>query len=87
MLWNTFDMWLTEERDIEVASRGLPFPKLFTPVIANLRRQEVLAFGEAVRIPAVVRAPDYRTAMSQLKELYRNISNKRSDAARLQGYG
>jgi len=87
MLWNTFDMWLTEVSDIEVASKGLPFPKLLTPVIANLRRQEVLAFGEAVRIPAVVRTPDYKTAMSQLKELYRNISDKRSDAARLQGYG
>ncbi len=87
MLWNTFDMWLTEESDIEVASKGLPFPKLFTPVIANLRRQEVLAFGEAVRIPAVVRAPDYKTTMSKLKDLYRSISNKSSDAARLQGYG
>ena len=87
MLWNTFDMWLTEESDIEVASKGLPFPKLFTPVIANLRRQEVLAFGEAVRIPAVVRAPDYKTSMNGLRELYRSIINKSSDAAKLQGYG
>ena len=87
MLWNTFDMWLTEESDIEVASKGLPFPKLFIPVIANLRRQEMLAFGEAVKIPAVVRAPDYKAAMNQLKDLYRSISNKSSDVARLQGYG
>ncbi|MEM3709918.1 MAG: ATP-binding protein [Nitrososphaerales archaeon] len=89
MLWNTFAMWLTEEKDIEVASKGLPFPKLFKPVIENLRRQEVLAFGEAVRIPAVVKVQDYKTTITRLKETYRNIRKKRrqqADAASMQGY-
>jgi DNA helicase HerA-like ATPase len=87
MLWNTFVMWLTEDSDVEVASKGLPFPKLFRPVIENLRRQEVLVFGEAVTIPAVVKAQDYKDTISRLKKIYREVCVKRrGDAASLQGY-
>jgi DNA helicase HerA-like ATPase len=87
MLWNTFVMWLTEDSDVEVASKGLPFPKLFRPVIENLRRQEVLVFGEAVTIPAVVKAQDYKDTISRLKKVYREVCVKRrGDAASLQGY-
>jgi DNA helicase HerA-like ATPase len=87
MLWNTFVMWLTEDSDVEVASKGLPFPKLFKPVVEDLRRQEVLVFGEAVTIPAVVKAQDYRDTMSKLKKIYRDVCAKRQeDAASLQGY-
>lgn len=70
MLWNNFVMCLTEDRDIESISRGLPFPKLFKPVIEKLRRQELLVFGEAVKIPAVVKVPEYKQAIKELREIY-----------------
>jgi len=89
MLWNTFAMWLTEDDDVEIASKGLPFPKLFKPVIGNLRRQEVLVFGEAVTVPAVLRVQDYKDAVSKLREIYKVVcqeKRKANDVAELQGY-
>ncbi len=71
MLWNRFVMNLAEEKDIETATMGLPFKRLFKPLVERLRRGEVLLFGEAVKIPAVVKVADYKQMMKRLQEEYR----------------
>lgn len=70
MLWNSFVMCLTEDSDIEAASKGLPHPKLFKPVIERLRRREVLVFGEAFSVPSVIAVRDYKKAIEDAKKLY-----------------
>jgi len=73
MLWNYFVMLLTEDSDVDVCTKGLPYSKLFKPVVQQLRRQEVLVYGEAVNVPAVLKIVDYKTTMDKLTEKYRNV--------------
>ena len=77
MLWNYFVMLLTEDSDIDVCTKGLPYPKLFKPVVQQLRRQEVLVYGEAINVPAVLKIVDYRSTMDRLAEKYRNALIKK----------
>lgn len=89
MLWNTFVMCLTEASDIDAASKGLPFSKLFRPVIEGLRRREVLIFGEAISIPSVVTVRDYKSAISEAKEIYKQLikSAEAEKLGEMYGYG
>lgn len=77
MLWNYFVMLLTEDSDIDVCTKGLPYPKFFKPVIQQLRRQEVLVYGEAINVPATLRIVDYKSTMGKLAEKYRNFLTKK----------
>ncbi|MCS7385505.1 MAG: ATP-binding protein [archaeon GB-1867-005] len=89
MLWNNFVMCLTEDSDIEAASKGLPHPKLFKPVIERLRRKEVLVFGEAISVPSVVAVRDYGEAIEEAKKLYSELvsSEESVKIGEMFGYG
>lgn len=76
MLWSNFVLTLTDEKDIEVATRGLKFASLFKPVVSTLKRKEALIFGEAIRLPAVVNIVDYKEFIKEIKDYYLNISEK-----------
>ncbi len=88
MLWNNFIMCLTEDSDIEAASKGLPHPKLFKPVIEGLRRREVLIFGEAISIPSIVTVRNYREAIEEAKKIYNELtkSEEAEKLAEIYGY-
>ncbi|MHA1594341.1 MAG: ATP-binding protein [Candidatus Baldrarchaeia archaeon] len=79
MLWNKFVMCLENEKDIEAASIGLPFPHLFKPVIQRLQRQEVLVFGEAINVPAVVKVPEYKERIKEMRAQYLEIKAKEAE--------
>lgn len=89
MLWNSFVMCLTEASDIEAASKGLPFPKLFKPIIERLRRREALIFGEAISIPSVVTVRDYKSAIKEAKEIYERLTEsvEARKLGEMYGYG
>ncbi len=76
MLWNNFVLTLTEPRDIESATRGLKYSELFKPVVSTLKKREVLIFGEAVKLPAVVTIRDYREFVNEAKKIYESLVQK-----------
>ncbi len=87
MLWNNFVMCLTEDSDIEAASKGLPHSKLFKPVIESLRRREVLIFGEAISVPSVVTVRDYREAIEEAKGIYSELIRRDESDKLFEAYG
>ena len=87
MLWNKFIMNLAEEKDIETATIGLPFKKLFKPLVERLRRGEALLFGEAVKIPAVVKVADYRQMIKELEQEYKRTLETPESRALAEAYG
>lgn len=76
MLWNNFVFTLTEERDIEAATRGLKYSNLYLPVINTLKRKEALIFGEAIRLPAILSIRDYKEFIKEIKEYYNKLRTK-----------
>jgi len=70
MLWNKIILCLTESRDVEEASRGLPFESLFKELIPKLKRREALIFGEAVNIPVIVQILDYKEGIEKIAKVY-----------------
>jgi len=87
MLWNNFVMCLTDEKDVEAASKGLPFPRLFKPIIENLKRREVLIFGEAISIPSIVRVKDYKITIRDAKKFYEKRLSEDESSKLMEQYG
>jgi len=76
MLWNNFVLTLTDDKDIASVTLGLKKADLFKPVISYLKRQEVLIFGEAVKIPVVVRVIEYKKFIEEMKKIYNSTIEK-----------
>lgn len=70
MVWNFFIGATSIDRDVEVSTRTLKLPELFKPLVTSLRKQEFLAYGSAIKFPAVVKVMEYRSQMAELRRIY-----------------
>lgn len=76
MLWNFFILTLTDEKDIKSATFALKKSELFSPVVSYLKRQEALVYGEAVKIPVVIKIREYKDFIEEAKRIYSNLLSK-----------
>lgn len=82
MLWNYFVLTLTDKKDIERVTFSIKKPELFAPVVSYLKRQETLVYGEAIKVPVVVKIIDYKRFIDEAKKIYLSLASK----AELPGY-
>ncbi|MFP3191000.1 MAG: hypothetical protein RXR31_06700, partial [Thermoproteota archaeon] len=76
MLWNFFILTLTDEKDIKSATFALKKSELFSTVVSYLKRQEALVYGEAVKIPVVIKIREYKDFIEEAKRIYSNLLSK-----------
>jgi hypothetical protein len=72
MIWTSFVFNLTDKRDVEHAIMGVDRPQLYKNIVPTLSPREVLAFGESIKYPVVVKVRDY----SEVEEEFKEFSEK-----------
>ncbi len=74
MVWTSFVFNLTDRRDVEQAIIGIDKPQLYRSIVPTLSPREVLAFGESIKYPVVVKVRDYAEVEKEFKEISENYN-------------
>lgn len=89
MLWTNFVLTLTDKKDVEQAVMGIDKPELYKKIVPTLEKREMLAFGDAVKYPIVVKILDYRIVENKFKEFInaqREVKKEKEEELREQGF-